>query len=49
MQDGSRQLNQGISLATNSFTKEDCIYLSKILKNKYNLKTSIVKTGHIDQ
>jgi len=24
MQDGSRQKNQGITLATNSFTYEDC-------------------------
>ena len=27
-QDGSRQKNQGISLATNSFSYEDCIYLT---------------------
>jgi hypothetical protein len=49
MQDGSRQVNQGISLATNSFKKEDCIYLSKILQTKYNLRTSVVKTGHLEQ
>lgn len=45
MQDGSRQQNQGV----NSFTYEDCIYLSQILKDKYNLKTSVVKTGHDNQ
>jgi len=49
MQDGSRQKNQGISLATNSFTYEECIFLSKILTDKYNLKTSVVKAGHQDQ
>jgi len=49
MQDGSRQINQSITLATNSFTKEDCIYLSKILQNKYNLKTSVIKAGHTNQ
>lgn len=46
MQDGSRQKNQGVSLATNSFTYDDCIYLSKILQYKYNLKTTVVKAGH---
>ncbi|KAF2135176.1 uncharacterized protein K452DRAFT_239839, partial [Aplosporella prunicola CBS 121167] len=49
MQDRSRQKDQGISLATNSFTFEDCVYLSKILSVKYGLKTSVVKVGHIDQ
>lgn len=49
MQDGSRQKNQGISLATNSFTYEDCVWLSKILSEKYGLKTSVIKAGHIDQ
>jgi len=49
MQDGSRQKNKAISLATNSFTYEDCVYLSKIIKEKYGLKTSVVKAGHIAQ
>ncbi len=49
MQDGSRQKNQGIYLATNSFTYEDCVYLSKIIKEKYGLKTSVVKAGHFAQ
>lgn len=48
-QDGYRQKNQGISLATNSFSYEDCIYLSKILNEKFGLKTSVVKAGHIHQ
>lgn len=48
MQDPLRasfQRGQGISLATNSFTYEECKYLACILTNKYNLKTSVVKTG----
>jgi len=49
MQDGSRQMGQGICLATNSFTYEDCVYLSKILSVKYGLKTSVIKAGHINQ
>ena len=49
MQDGSRQKNQGITLATNSFTYEECIFLSKILTDKYNLKTSVIKAGHLGQ
>jgi hypothetical protein len=39
MQDGSRQQGQGITFATNSFTKQDCIFLAKILNDKYALKT----------
>jgi hypothetical protein len=31
MQDGSRQQGQGITFATNAFTKQDCIFLAKIL------------------
>jgi hypothetical protein len=49
MQDGSRQKGQGISLATNSFTYADCVFLSKILQDKYNLKTSVVKAGFEEQ
>lgn len=49
MQDGSRQINQGINIATNSFTFEGCQFLCKILKSKYKLKVTVVKTGCIDQ
>jgi LAGLIDADG DNA endonuclease family len=48
MQDRSKQKNQDLIIATNSFTYEDC-FLSEILKEKYNLKTSVVKAGHMDQ
>lgn len=49
MQDGSRQIKQGINIATNSFTYEDCVRLSNIIQYKYKLKTSVVKTGHYNQ
>ena len=49
MQDGSRQVKQGISLATNSFTHEDCEMLCHILSKRFNLKCTVVKTGTIHQ
>ena len=45
MQDGSYQKGQGIYLATNSFTYEECKFLASILTKKYHLKTSVIKTG----
>lgn len=49
MQDGSRQSGQGINLATHSFTKQECIFLANILSSKFNLETSVVKSGHEGQ
>jgi ubiquinol-cytochrome c reductase cytochrome b subunit len=49
MQDGSYQKGQGVNIATNSFTYEDCKFLALILTNKYNLKTSVVKSGKPNQ
>ena len=49
MQDGSRQAKQGISLATNSFTFKECTFLCNILKDKYNLKCTVVKAGFPNQ
>jgi LAGLIDADG DNA endonuclease family len=49
MQDGSRQLGQGIKLATHSFTEQECIFLAKILNSKYKLKTSVNKSGYDNQ
>ena len=45
MQDGSRQMKQGVSLATNSFTYEECELLCCIISKKFNLKCTVVKTG----
>ncbi len=44
-QDGSRHLGQGVSLATNSFTYNDCVFLANFLTSQFGLKTSVVKTG----
>jgi ubiquinol-cytochrome c reductase cytochrome b subunit len=49
MQDGSFQKGQGIFIATNSFTFEECKMLALILSNKYGFRTSVIKTGHFDQ
>ena len=45
MQDGSRQKGQGLYLATNSSTYQECLFLACILSKKYLLKTSVIKTG----
>ena len=45
MQDGSYQKGQGISLATNSFSYDECVFLASILTNKFGFKTSVTKTG----
>ena len=49
MQDGTCQQGQEISLATNSFSKEDCIFLAKILQDKYDLKTNVVKAVYYNK
>lgn len=46
--DGSR-LNSGLKLCTNSFLYKDVEFLCEVLRNKYNLKASIQKTGVIGQ
>lgn len=46
--DGSR-LNSGFKFCTNSFSYEDVEFLCKILRDKYNLKVSIQKTGATNQ
>jgi len=49
MQDGSRQEKQGVNIATNSFSFDQCMFLCGILKEKYNLKCTVVKTGYVNQ
>jgi hypothetical protein len=49
MQYGSIQKRQGIFIATNSFTFEECKLLALILSNKYGFRTSVVKTGQFDK
>lgn len=49
MQDGSRQMGQGVMIATNSFTHEDCLFLANILNEKFGLRTSVIKGGKLNQ
>jgi hypothetical protein len=49
MQDGSRQLGQGVSLATNSFSHADCLRLANGLNSLYGLKTSVISAGKPNQ
>jgi hypothetical protein len=49
MKDGSRQKGQGINIATNSFTYDECVFLSGILQRKFNLKVTVVKSGSPNQ
>lgn len=49
MQVGSYQKGQGINIATNCFTYEECQILANILTRKYKFKTSVIKTGKPDQ
>ena len=49
MQNGSYQKGQGVNIATNCFTLEECNFLATILTNNYKLKTSVIKTGFPNQ
>lgn len=49
MQDGSRQIKQGINIATNNFAHDECKFLCDILKQKYNIKCTVVKAGFANQ
>jgi len=49
MQDGSRQKGQGVMIATNSFTYKECLFLANILTKIFGLKTSVIKTGVVNQ
>lgn len=46
---GSFQKGQGIYIATNSFTYDECLFLASILNKKYKFKTSVIKSGHPNQ
>lgn len=49
MNDGCKLKNKGFKFCTNGYTLNEVKHLSNILKDKYNLKTSIVKTGYVNQ
>lgn len=46
MQDGSKAKAGGITIATNSFTHEECQFLSMILFNKFNIKSTVIISAH---
>jgi putative lipase involved disintegration of autophagic bodies len=45
MTEGSRGTSKGLYLCTDSFTLDDVKRLSKYLSNKYDIKSSIHKSG----
>jgi hypothetical protein len=49
MDDGSLYKNKGLKFCTNSFTLKEIKILQKILFDKYNLKSTIHRTGLINQ
>jgi hypothetical protein len=49
MDDGSLYKNKGLKFSTNSFTLKEIKFLQNILLEKYNLKSTIHKTGLINQ
>ena len=48
MDDGGK-LSSGLKIATNSFSLDEVENLANILRKKYNLKTSVIKTGALNQ
>jgi hypothetical protein len=48
MDNGSRS-GKGLKLATNNLKYDECILLANLLRNKFLLKISIHKTGHLNQ
>jgi len=45
MDDGTSFKNKGFKFTTNSFTLKEIKYLALVLKNKYNLDSTIHKSG----
>ena len=48
MDDGTHHLNKGVRLCTNSFSTQDLYLLQEVLESKFDLKTSLHKTGNRD-
>jgi ubiquinol-cytochrome c reductase cytochrome b subunit len=49
IQDDGGKVSSGLKIATNSFSYDEVEFLAKLLRDKYNLKVSVIKTGHINQ
>ena len=43
------QKGQGVYIASNNLTYDECLFLARILTLKYNLKPSVIKTGTPNQ
>ena len=48
MDDGGKS-SSGLKIATNNFSLDEVENLANILRKKYNLKTSVIKTGALNQ
>ena len=48
MDDGGKA-SSSLKIATNSFSLDEVENLANILRKKYNLKTSVIKTGALNQ
>jgi len=48
MDDGSK-VSQGLKLCTNTFTFSECLYITKVLNEKFELKASVQSAGAKDQ
>ena len=49
IQDDGCKSGSGLKLSTNSFSYEEVLFLSDILRKKYNLKVSVQKSGVLNQ
>jgi ubiquinol-cytochrome c reductase cytochrome b subunit len=48
MDDGT-WMGSGVSLCTNGFTHEECLYLAALLSDKFGLRVSVIGAGAPDQ
>ena len=49
IQDDGGKLGSGLKIATNNFSYEEVLFLADILRRKYNLKVSVLKSGVLSQ
>ena len=49
MDDATLHKNKGLRFCTNSFTLKEVQYLASVLERKFDLNTSIHKTGVVNQ
>ena len=49
IQDDGGKSGSGLKIATNNFSYEEVLFLADILRKKYNLKVSVIKSGVLSQ